>query len=148
MLQKILSKNLFLEIFLYRFFSFKGRSSRKEFAMRILIPFIIVLLFSSSFGFIQFLIQFIIYPPLIILSRLSHYIYSTSYNMSLILNIIIIFYTIQVFFITHRRLHDLNASGWWQLIAFIPFGQLMMIGLLLFFKGTPGPNKYGPPPEY
>ena len=147
MLQKILSKNLFLEIFLYRFFSFKGRSSRKEFAIRILIPFIIVLLFSSSLGFTHFLIQFIIYPPLIILSQL-HYIYSTSYNMSLILNIVIIFYTIQVFFVTHRRLHDLNANGWWQLIAFIAFGQILMIGLLLFFKGTDGPNKYGPPPEY
>lgn len=53
----------------------------------------------------------------------------------------------QIFFVTHRRLHDLNASGWWQLITFIPLGQLMMIGFI-FFKGTEGPNKYGPPPEY
>lgn len=54
---------------------------------------------------------------------------------------------IQMFFVTHRRLHDLNASGWWQLITFVPFGQILMIGFI-FFKGTPGPNKYGPPPEY
>lgn len=53
----------------------------------------------------------------------------------------------QMFFVTHRRLHDLNASGWWQLITFIPFGQILMIGFI-FFKGTPGPNKYGEPPEY
>ena len=53
----------------------------------------------------------------------------------------------QIFLVTHRRLHDLNASGWWQLITFIPLGQLMMIGFI-FFKGTEGPNKYGPPPEY
>ena len=52
-----------------------------------------------------------------------------------------------MFFVTHRRLHDLNASGWWQLITFIPFGQILMIGFI-FFKGTPGPNKYGEPPEY
>ena len=54
---------------------------------------------------------------------------------------------LQVFFVTHRRLHDLNTSGWWQLITFIPFGQILMIGFI-FFKGTDGPNKYGPPPEY
>jgi uncharacterized membrane protein YhaH (DUF805 family) len=54
---------------------------------------------------------------------------------------------IQVFFVTHRRLHDLNASGWWQLITLIPMGQLLMIGLI-FFKGTPTANNYGEPPSY
>jgi len=54
---------------------------------------------------------------------------------------------IQVFFVTHRRLHDLNASGWWQLVTFIPFGQILMIGFI-FFKGTDGSNKYGLPPTY
>ena len=52
---------------------------------------------------------------------------------------------IQVFFVTHRRLHDLNTSGWWQLITFVPCGQLLMIGLI-FYKGTPTTNKYGEPP--
>ena len=54
---------------------------------------------------------------------------------------------LQVFFVTHRRLHDLNASGWWQLMMIIPCRQLMMIGFI-FFKGTEGSNKYGDPPEY
>ena len=53
----------------------------------------------------------------------------------------------QVFFVTHRRLHDLNASGWWQLITFIPFGQMLMIAFI-FFKGTEGVNRYGEPPQY
>jgi len=53
----------------------------------------------------------------------------------------------QVFFVTHRRLHDLNASGWWQLITFIPFGQILMIGFI-FFKGTKGTNRYGESPKY
>ena len=64
-----------------------------------------------------------------------------------ILTPLVAFALLQIFFVTHRRLHDLNASGWWQLITFIPLGQLMMIGFI-FFKGTEGPNKYGPPPEY
>ena len=30
--------------------------------------------------------------------------------------------------VTSRRLHDINRSGWWQLIGFIPFiGWLIMI---------------------
>ena len=37
---------------------------------------------------------------------------------------------IQIFFVTHRRLHDLNASGWWQLVTLIPSGQLLMIGFI------------------
>lgn len=54
---------------------------------------------------------------------------------------------IQMFFVTHRRLHDLNASGWWQLTTFIPLGKIMMIGYI-FFKGTKGSNRYGEPPKY
>lgn len=45
-----------------------------------------------------------------------------------------------------RRLHDLNKSGWWLLIALVPLiGSLI---LLYFFiqKGTDGPNQYGADP--
>ena len=45
-----------------------------------------------------------------------------------------------------RRLHDTDKSGWWLLIALIPFGGLV----LLFFyiqEGTPGPNRFGSGPE-
>ncbi len=45
-----------------------------------------------------------------------------------------------------RRLHDVNRSGWWLLIMFIP-----LIGwlVLLFWEvsaGTPGANRFGPDP--
>ncbi len=54
---------------------------------------------------------------------------------------------IQTFLVTHRRLHDLNCSGLWQLISFMPFGQLLILWLM-FKKGTDGVNDYGEPPEY
>jgi uncharacterized membrane protein YhaH (DUF805 family) len=46
--------------------------------------------------------------------------------------------------VTIRRLHDSGLSGWWVLIAPIPFAGLILIVLLL--RGsTPGPNRYGLP---
>jgi uncharacterized membrane protein YhaH (DUF805 family) len=45
-----------------------------------------------------------------------------------------------------KRLHDLDKSGWFLLILFIPIIGLLMVIYLLFFPGTPGPNRFGPPP--
>ena len=46
--------------------------------------------------------------------------------------------------VTARRLHDVNRSGWWQLI------ELTIIGILLILvwnvtEGEKKKNKYGPP---
>lgn len=45
-----------------------------------------------------------------------------------------------------RRLHDIDKSGWWQLLWLIPLvGQ----AILLFWwirKGDAGPNRFGPDP--
>ncbi len=45
-----------------------------------------------------------------------------------------------------RRLHDLDKSGWWLLIALVP----IIGGLLLLYwfvqRGTVGQNQYGPDP--
>ena len=129
MCQKVLNKNLFIEIFLYRLFSIQGRSSRKEF----IIKFCTMLMLFWITGYTM------------------DYTKSSNSWVVLILDSLIVIamivYTVQMFPLIHRRLHDLNASGWWQLITFIPFGQILIIGFI-FFKGTDGPNKYGPPPTY
>jgi uncharacterized membrane protein YhaH (DUF805 family) len=73
------------------------------------------------------------------------------------------------FCLTIRRLHDINFNAYWMtmtiplcFIAFVLevktgndyFFELIMyyfacLGVFLaFYKGTSGPNKYGPPPEY
>lgn len=46
-----------------------------------------------------------------------------------------------------RRLHDTGRSGWWMLIAFVPF--IGFIVLLVFFvlDSQPGSNEYGPNPK-
>jgi uncharacterized membrane protein YhaH (DUF805 family) len=50
------------------------------------------------------------------------------------------------FAIAVRRLHDLDRTGWWYLIGFVPV--IGMIVLLVWYaaKGTDGPNQFGPDP--
>ena len=41
-----------------------------------------------------------------------------------------------------RRLHDSDKSGWWVLIAFVPFGNLLLL-IFALLPSDPGPNRYG-----
>jgi len=45
-----------------------------------------------------------------------------------------------------KRLHDIDKTGWFWLIIFIPLANAILGIFLLFKKGTDGPNKYGPDP--
>lgn len=46
-----------------------------------------------------------------------------------------------------KRWHDRNKSGWWVLIALVPFvGAFWVLIECGFLKGTTGPNQYGPDP--
>ena len=45
-----------------------------------------------------------------------------------------------------RRLHDLNRPGWWCLGMLIPFLNIVLAVYVICFKGTDGPNDYGPDP--
>ncbi len=44
-----------------------------------------------------------------------------------------------------RRLHDLDRTGWWILIAFTGIGIILLI-VWDCIKGTTGPNSYGADP--
>ena len=118
-----------LQLLFNKFFTIEGRSSRKECIYKILIiAFFMVTWsytkneFTNKYSLISFLYVLIIGGG----------------------GIIMFF---QYFPLAIRRLHDLNASGWYVLLTFAPFGQLLILWLM-FKKGTEGPNKYGPPPEY
>lgn len=50
--------------------------------------------------------------------------------------------------ISAKRWHDRDRSGWWVLVLLLPVGGV--VWLLLdngFVRGTPGPNRFGPPPQ-
>jgi uncharacterized membrane protein YhaH (DUF805 family) len=46
-----------------------------------------------------------------------------------------------------RRLHDVGKSGWFYLIAFIPFIGGIWILILFCTEGNHGPNQYGSDPK-
>jgi uncharacterized membrane protein YhaH (DUF805 family) len=49
--------------------------------------------------------------------------------------------------ISIKRWHDRDRPGWWALLALVPVvGWLWLLLANGFLRGTPGANRYGPPP--
>ena len=103
--------------------TFSGRASRSEYWYFILLVsgsillFVLLGIFAGGPGFAQFI-------PLMILLYLG--------------------VLVPIIAVTARRLHDINKSGWWQLI------ELTIIGILLILvwnvtEGEKKKNIYGPP---
>lgn len=65
-------------------------------------------------------------------------------HIGLIVVFVTIFHFVPTITTTIRRLHDINKSGWWYLICFVPFGGLFLLYWTLR-RGDPGDNFYGRP---
>ena len=63
----------------------------------------------------------------------------------LCLNLILLVLFIFIFFIrlNNARLHDLNCSGWWNILAIIPLINLIFYLVLFIKSGTKSENKFG-----
>jgi uncharacterized membrane protein YhaH (DUF805 family) len=46
-----------------------------------------------------------------------------------------------------RRLHDIDKSGWWLLIGFVPILGMIVLIIFAVRPGTEGPNRFGPAPQ-
>jgi uncharacterized membrane protein YhaH (DUF805 family) len=46
-----------------------------------------------------------------------------------------------------RRLHDTGKSGWWLLIALLPFVGDVILTVFWCLNSSPGDNQYGPNPK-
>ena len=46
-----------------------------------------------------------------------------------------------------RRLHDIDRTGWWFLISFVPLIGTIVLLVFAVQEGTPGSNRYGPNPK-
>lgn len=48
--------------------------------------------------------------------------------------------------VSAKRWHDRDKSAWWVLVALVPLvGWIWLLVENGFRRGTPGPNRYGPP---
>ena len=111
----------YLKVVRDNYFNFDGRAHRKEFWMFALVHIII----SIGLGILEeviglFAILYLLYAVAVILPTLG---------------------------VSVRRLHDIDKSGWWILMGFIPV--LGFFVLLYFYvkEGTKGSNKFGDDPH-
>ncbi|MFI5159657.1 MAG: DUF805 domain-containing protein [Sphingobacteriales bacterium] len=98
-------------------FSFEGRIRRKEYAFTVLIIFVVALVFA------------IIIPD------------QTKYSISLLFFVLGLVSWWIIFAQTTKRCHDVDRSGWYQLIPFY-------VIYLLFAEGDKFPNQFGVSPKY
>ena len=65
-------------------------------------------------------------------------------------NILILIYVLAIllpsYAVTVRRLHDTGKSGWWLLLMFVPFGNIILL-IFCLIDSTPRPNQYGENPK-
>ncbi len=102
--------------------TFSGRSPRSEFWWWALFVFITSLSFSA----------------------LDYFIFGTDTGaFSMIFALITLIPYIAV---GSRRLHDINRSGWWQLIFLIPLIGFILMIIWFCKKSDEEPNQYGAPP--
>ncbi|OBI98829.1 hypothetical protein A5660_04370 [Mycobacterium alsense] len=45
-----------------------------------------------------------------------------------------------------RRLHDIDRTGWWVLISFVPIVGAIVLIIFFVNRGTDGPNRFGADP--
>ena len=112
-----------------QYFNFKGRSRRKEYWMYTLFNIIFLL---TAVLLDNYLIGLTIEGDIPIgFLTFSYYFFVLIPTMAL----------------TVRRLHDIGKSGWFYLIALIPYiGGLILI-LLMCIEGQPASNKWGENPK-
>lgn len=122
----------YLDVIKNNYANFNGRARRKEYWM---------------FNLINAVIIIALY--LIMINSIKNYDGKSS-NLGFIAIILLAIYVIATFIpslaVTVRRLHDIDKSGWWCLISFIPFGDIVLF-ILTCFDSTKGNNKFGPNPK-
>lgn len=113
---------------LKRYADFSGRSRRKEYWLFLVGVFIAAIVLSIVEGILG-------------LSGMVAGVYGPLTTI-LLLGIIIPSIAVQV-----RRFHDQDKSGWFVLLALIPFIGGLAVLVFMCLEGTKGPNRFGPDPK-
>jgi uncharacterized membrane protein YhaH (DUF805 family) len=110
------------------YFSAQGRVNRKQWWLRLILPILIIILVLS---FVDGVIG----------------TYNPDTGFGILSGLFALASLIPAILVDIKRWHDRDKSGWWMLIALIPIiGSIWLLIELGFLAGTPGPNRFGPPP--
>ncbi len=112
--------NWYLDVLKNRYAQFQGRARREEFWMFILI----YILISIAVGVVD--------------AILGTRILGAIYGLALLVPCIAL---------SARRLHDINRSGWWQLIGLIPIVGTIILIFWFATEGQEESNQYGMNPK-
>lgn len=111
--------NWYLQV-LQNYCGFSGRARRKEYWMFVLVNLIVSFVLGLVDGF------------------LGIQILTSLYNLAIL---------IPNFALQFRRLHDIDRSAWWLLLAFVPLVGAIVLLIFTLLPGTVGENKYGADPK-
>lgn len=118
---------------LKRYADFNGRSRRKEYWMFTLLNFIVaIVLYALMFMGMDYETGQPGTLGMLAMGLLGIYF----------LAILIPSIAVQV-----RRFHDQDKSGWFVLLAFIPFVGGLIVIVFMCLEGTRGPNRFGDDPK-
>lgn len=102
-----------------RYATFSGRSTRSQFWLYTLIAFLLLCvaaMFDVALGF-------------------------ADEETLVIAGIVYLAHLIPTLAVTVRRLHDIDRTGWWVLIAFVPLVGLIVMLVFFCTPSTPGANR-------
>ena len=119
----------YLKVMRDNYANFNGRARRKEYWMFTLF----FLLFALLAGFVIGILSAVGETVAMIAIILAVVWYLTHLVPSLA--------------VTVRRLHDTGKSGWFYLLAIIPYIGGLIIFIFTVIEGDKGDNKYGPDPK-
>jgi len=126
-------------------FSFEGRARRLEYWMYHLFLMIVIVLFVVFSGLMAALVGGLegeSSADTSIMPALGAGIFGVM--VIIVLSVVILWSSIAI---QVKRWHDIDQSGWWVLINFVPFfGSICTLVVNGFFPGTEGKNRFGEDP--
>lgn len=126
---------------LRRYFEISGRSQRREFW----------LFFIALWALSALVMTLFATPQRQASETVFGYEYFITWHASVtgqfLIGMIALFTLIPSYTLSIRRLHDIDRSGWWLLISFVPFLGMLVLFIFFCLDGTYGRNRYGADPR-
>ena len=116
-----------IDICLQNYVGFAGRAPRSEYWYWTLFCALLGLVVGFVFGFLAIILH----------DRALYHVATAAMELAILLPSL----TVGI-----RRLHDINRSGWWLLITFVPLAGGILLLVWFCTRGTTGQNRFGPAP--